>query len=167
MRFLMALTTWIVFVGGLFGYTTWRDAKVPVGGAEAKMTIASEGAYSLEITPSFSLEEDPFALQTGSESAAPLELKLNGRLLPVPIENVRRGQPLKIDGIEGVVVGNNEIHLKASPPVGDTVLDNCVRIRLLEEGAAVADTTIWGSRGALVSGTVAFTITEEEAEHAH
>ncbi|KJR99021.1 MAG: hypothetical protein VR65_18360 [Desulfobulbaceae bacterium BRH_c16a] len=167
MRFLMVLTAWVVFVGGLFGYTTWRDAKVPVGGTEARMARASEGAYSLEITPTFSLEEDPFALQTGSGSASPLELRLNGRLLPVPVESVRRGQPLKLDGIEGVVVGNNEIHLKASPPIGDAVLDHCVRIRVLEKGVALADVTVWGSRGALVSGTVAFTITEEEAEHAH
>ena len=166
MRFLISIAVWVGFVGGLFLYTGWRDARV-VSGTEVKTAAAAHRQYAIEITPTFSLEEDPFALRTDSGTEAPLELRLNGRLLPVPVENLRRGRPLKIEGVEGVVVGGNEIHIKASPPTGEGELDNCVRLRLFEEGVAVADATVWGSQGALVSGTVPFTISKEEADHGH
>lgn len=166
MRFIIAIAIWLVFVGGLFLYTGWRDAQA-VKGTEVKMAAAAPREYAIEITPTFSPEEDPFALRTGSGVEAPLELRLNGRLVKVPVENVRRGRPVKVEGVKGVVVGNNEMHVKASPPTGESQLDNGVRLRLLEDGVAVADATVWSSQGALVSGTVPFTITGEEAEHGH
>ena len=40
MRFLISIAVWVVFVGGLFLYTGWRDAKV-VSGTEVKTAAAA------------------------------------------------------------------------------------------------------------------------------
>ncbi len=167
MRFLLALAAWVVFVGGLYSYTAWRDARVvESGGTAAAAPPAAERKYDLEITTTFSLEEDPFALRTDGGGSEPLELRLNGRPVPVPVDEIRRGRPLKLEGFAGTVRGRNEIHVRASPPVDET-LDNGVRIRIFEDGAAIADATIWGGGGALVSGTVPFSTTGEEQKHDH
>jgi hypothetical protein len=44
-------------------------------------------------------------------------------------------------------------------------LDHGLRVRLLDSGATVTDQTIWGSRGAVVAGTVTFTLAAAKEDH--
>ena len=169
MRFLLCIFLWIFFVGGLWAYTWQRDAGLPEGPARVAALETLSGDYVLEITPGFSIEKDPFALAVDDGAGSPgLEIRLNGSEIIVDVENISRGNVIRIR--EGLVLtaGFNEFYVKASPPVSEAHLDHGLRIRLLENGAPVADRTVWGSRGAVVAGSVSFNLAaQEEDEHDH
>ena len=63
MRFLMVVAIWIVIVGGLWNYISHRDAKRELIVAATPIDLTIEGQYALEITPTFSTEDDPFETQ--------------------------------------------------------------------------------------------------------
>jgi hypothetical protein len=167
MRFLLVIAVWLVIVGGLYRYIAWRDAAVAPPSGEVAVTQASAGEFSLEITPTFSLEEDPFALTSGEGVDSSLAVRLNGRLLQVPAAELQRGRPYVVTRMDGVLLGHNEIHIKASPPVAEGALDHALRIRVLDRGTVLADHSIWGGDGELVSGTIGFDTKEKEAGHDH
>ena len=168
MRLILVVIIWIVIVGGMWTYVWQRDASVVGSAAETPIIELSSQQYSLEITPTFSVEEDPFALNTSDTGSEQLELRLNGKLLTFANILLERGQVQLIDNLKGVVNGHNEIYLKASPPVSQFMLNHGIRVRLLENGAAIVDHTIWNSQGSLVSGTIAFeTGLTKEDDHDH
>ncbi len=155
MRFILSLLIWVVFVGGLYLYTTGRDrSSARISAAPAP--IEKEAApIRLELTPTFSAQEDPFALKTNKQSE-PFEIRLNGSIVPVENLALTRGKTIIIDDISAVSGALNELFVKASPPVSESSLGHGVRVRLLSRGGALADETIWSSGGGLVSGTVSF-----------
>jgi hypothetical protein len=163
MRFLLVIAIWVVMVGGLSRYIAWRDRAVAAPVAELAAVRASAGEFSLEVTPTFSLEEDPFALQTGEAPVSALEVRLNGRPLAIAIDDMHRGRPFTLAALEGVQAGRNEIHVQASPPVAENSLVHGLRIRVIDRDAVLVDDTVWGGGGALVSGTVGFATMEKEA----
>ncbi len=166
MRFFMVLVIWIVFIGGLRLYTWQRDAAIVKTVSTAYTETVLERVYSLEITPTFSIAEDPFALQTDDTSESLLEIRLNGKKINIPDEQMSRGTVLRIEKISGVLAGFNEIYIKASPPLTENMLDHGIRIRLLEEGAVVVDDTVWNTHGSLVSSTISFKMASmEEKNH--
>lgn len=167
MRFLLVLAIWLVIVGGLYQYIAWRDraANVPAAGVAAVQI--SSGEITLEITPTFSLEEDPFALKSGEGGDTSLEIRLNGKLLAVSPADLQRGRPFAIAAANGILVGRNEIHVKASPPVAEGSLDHALRVRVIERDAVLTDHSLWSSGGAVISGAVGFDIREKEAGHDH
>ena len=168
MRFLLTILIWVLFVGGLWAYTWHRDAGFPAGPHETGPVETLAGEFSLEITPTFSIEPDPFALQSESREAASLELSLNGRAIETAPETLSRGKTIQIHGLSGLQTGFNEIYVKASPPVTENMLAHGVRITVLDQGIALVDQTVWGGRGALVSGTVSFKLesaTKEDHDH--
>jgi len=155
MRFLLCLIIWVVFVGGLYAYTEQRDHGYVAESAVAEVEEKSPGLLSIELTPTFSVEDDPFALQTQQQNA-PFDLRLNG--VPVDIANlpITRGQTLLIRDLEVALSDYNELFIKASPPVAESHLNHGIRLRLLNRDQVLADQTIWSSGGGLVSGTVPF-----------
>lgn len=167
MRFLLVIAVWVVIVGGLYQYIAWRDGAAATPVAEIAVAQASSGEFSLELTPTFSLEEDPFALKGGEGADSPLEVRLNGSLLAVPAAELQRGRPFVIAVVDGVLLGHNEVHVKASPPVAESSLDHALRIRVLDRDAVLADHSIWGGDGELISGSVGFDTREKEAGHDH
>lgn len=167
MRFLLVMAIWMVIVGGLYRYIAWRDGAVATPAAEVAVARASSGEFSLELTPTFSLEEDPFALKSGEGADSPLEIRLNGRLLAIPAAELQRGRPFVVSAVDGILLGRNEIHVKASPPVAESALDHALRIRVLDRDVALVDHSIWGGDGELISGTVGFDTKEKEAGHDH
>jgi len=169
MRFLLIIFVWIFFVGGLWAYTANRDASLPAGPAQVADREVLTGAYVLEITPSFSIEKDPFALALDDAPQAPgLEVRLNGQALTVDPGKILRGKVIRITEGFAPTVGFNEFYVQASPPMSEIHLDHGLRVRLLDRGAPVVDHTIWGSRGAVVAGTVNFTLaTPKEDDHDH
>ena len=160
MRFLLTILIWIIFVGGLWGYTTQRDAALPKGPAQVAAPKILTGSYVLEITPSFSIEKDPFALalDDNESQSRGLEIRLNGRTLGVAAEQIKRGKVIQITKNLKLSQGFNEFYVKASPPMAEIDLDHGLRVRLLERGVPVVDQTVWGSSGSVVAGTVSFSL---------
>lgn len=161
MRFFLSLIIWLVIVGGLFLYTWQRDAALPTGPAVVAAAKQAEVNYILEITPTFSIVEDPFALQSDTDKTALLELRLNGQSLAAPAVDMRRGEVIRIRDLSELQVGFNEFYISASPPIAENMLDHGIRVRLLGGSNVLLDDTIWASRGAVVSGTINFTLAAE------
>nr|WP_320192558.1 hypothetical protein [uncultured Desulfobacter sp.] len=169
MRFLLCLFVWLFLVGGLWAYTANRDASLPEGPAQVADREVLTGEYILEITPGFSMEKDPFALTIDDTSQSTgLEVHLNGQALAVNPGEILRGKVIRITKGLSPTAGFNEFYVQASPPMSEINLDHCIRVRLMENGVPVADQTIWGSSGAVVAGTVGFTLAApKEDDHDH
>lgn len=167
MRFLLAIVIWIVFVGGLKLYTVKRDSVLPTEPAAPQQLALAGGDYSIRLTPTFSVERDPFALQTEADNSSGFDLTLNGSPLDVSSDQVRRGEMFELTGIKNILHGHNELYIKASPPLGESMLDQAIRIQVFESNVLIASQTIWGEKGSLVSGTVNFTISAKEHGHGH
>ncbi|WP_321492132.1 hypothetical protein [uncultured Desulfobacter sp.] len=169
MRFLLCILIWIFFVGGLWAYTAQRDASLPKGTAPVADRDVLTGEYVLEITPGFSIDKDPFALSLDDAPQSPgLEVRLNGQALTVGSGEISRGKVIRITEGLTPTAGFNEFYVQASPPMSETHLDHGLKIRFLDRGSPVIDQTVWGSRGALVAGTVSFSLTaHKEDNHDH
>jgi hypothetical protein len=168
MRFFLSLFIWLVIVGGLFLYTWQRDAGLPQGPSIVEAAKHVKGDHLLEITPTFSVVKDPFALQSDTDETALLELRLNGKNLEAPAMDMRRGEVIRIRGLTELQVGFNEFYISASPPITENMLDHGIRVRLLDGSSVLLDDTIWASSGALVSGTINFTLAAEtDDDHEH
>jgi hypothetical protein len=167
MRFLLCLVIWVVFVGGLYAYTEQRDRSFATENVVVKVEKRSAERISIELTPTFSVEEDPFALQT-QEPKAPFDLRLNGMTVDIATLPITRGQTLFIRDLEVTLSDHNELFIKASPPVAESHLNHGIRLRLLNKDRVLADQTIWSSGGGLVSGTVPFELPVlPEIDHDH
>ncbi len=167
MRFTLTLLAWIVMVGGLSLYMSGRETATAIERAPVSATTAV-GSYDVELTTTFSVEQDPFALQLDDSGSDALTVRLNGTALALTSGTLSRGQVLRIEAIPGVVDGSNELYVEASPPVEEAGLDQGIRVRVLHDKQILVDQTLWGEQGALVSGSVAFSsVFEEEDDHDH
>lgn len=165
MRFILSIGIWIVLVGGLWLFTWQRDQAV-VTATQINLDRDVDQIFTLELTTTFDTEKDPFALQIDEEDSSEIELRLNGDNLALPADTVKRGIPMRIDDVRGVILGHNDIYVKASPPVNESDLQQGVRIRILENETVISEQTLWNSGGGLVSGGFGFTY-EEHGENNH
>jgi hypothetical protein len=166
MRFLMVVAIWIVIVGGLWNYISHRDAKRELIVAATPTELTVDGLYSLELTPTFSTEDDPFALTTSENTASSFEVKLNGNALDFGVSEFQRGATIRDEKVDGVLTGHNEIYINASPPLSENTLEHGIRIKFFQDDTLIVDETVWADHGALVSGTISFNHSEtEEANH--
>lgn len=167
MRFLLCLVIWIVFVGGLYAYTEKRDRTSAPERVAAAVAEQEQEHISIELTPTFSVEDDPFALKT-EEQTGPFELRLNGRAIETSDLAISRGQTLLIADQGVTLADHNEVYIKASPPVSESNLTHGIRLRLLDRERILADQTVWSSGGGLVSGTISFSLNDTpDTDHDH
>ncbi len=168
MRFLLVVTIWIVIVGGLWTYISHRDAKRELIVATTPIYLALEGQFSLEITPTFSTEADPFALTTSGSNASLFEVRVNGKMLNMGALEFQRGETIRNTKVGGILTGHNEIYVNASPPLSENTLEHGIRVKFYQDDTLIVDRTVWADQGALVSGTVSFNHSQtEEASHDH
>lgn len=158
MRFLLTFLIWITFVGGLWMYTWQRDTELPKRVSVPEPVNMIAGNYTFEITPTFSIEPDPFALQSDITRPESIFLRINGQRLEAPDGEIRRGRVVKITRIPELFAGWNELVVDAGPPVSEYDLDHGVRVRVLEKEDILVDNTLWAGSGARVSGTIRFKI---------
>ena len=144
-------------MGGLWLYTSQRDAGIAQVSREVKQANLARGDFAIELTTTFSSEADPFALQTGKQEAGGIELRLNGSKLHLPVEQPQRGETVHLTAVQGVVSGHNEIFVQASPPLAEAHLDHGLRLRLLADGSPIADHTFWSESGANIANSFSFT----------
>ena len=168
MRFFLVALIWVVIVGGLWGYISNRDARRQQAAPVASIDLSVSGNFAIEITPTFSTEQDPFALTTSQTETQPVDISLNGSPLVLPTEELIRGEMIRLESVPGVLAGHNEIYLSASPPLSESNLEQGVRIKVYEDSTLLADDTVWAEQGALVSGTVSFSLKRQEGDdHGH
>jgi len=167
MRFLLVALLWLIIIGGLRMYFTEHQGNAVVPSVSSAPTPAS-GGYRLALTPTFSVEPDPFALQTDSNKDTGVIIRINGQPLNLGDRTLREGKVLLLEGLSGVNQGNNDIFVQASPPVAESGRSQGLRVQLFVDETALLDTTLWSAEGALVSGTVPFAVPmSKEAAHAH
>lgn len=168
MRFLLVVTVWVIIVGGLWSYISNRDDRRLQIVAKAPVDLSVEGQFAIEVTPTFSNEDDPFALTTNDSTEPPLEIKLNGKAIDTKGAEVLRGQTIRFEDVVGLLAGHNEIYVHASPPISENTLEHGIRLKLFEDATVVVDQTIWTGQGALVSGTISFSHSQsQEGGHDH
>ena len=168
MRFALAALIWLIMVGGLTLYIQQRDRRLPPPVRTPAAEAVPMEDYTLEITPTFSPEPDPFALQGDPAAAASLLVRLGERELFRSGRALPAGKTVSLHRVAGLVAGHNELYLQATPPVSEALMDHAVRVRLLQGNREVFDQTLWGSSGARVAGTIPFTLDKSgEAGHDH
>ncbi len=168
MRFLMVVAIWIVIVGGLWSYISHRDAKRELIVASTPIDLTVAGQYAIEITPTFSTENDPFALKTSDNAMSSFQVKLNGSALDMNVLELQRGKTIRNEAIGTALSGHNEIFVNASPPVSESALEHGIRVKFYQDNTLIVDKTIWADQGALVSGTISFNHSQtEETSHDH
>lgn len=168
MRFLLVVTIWVVIVGGLWSYISHRDARRQQITANTPVDLSVEGQFAIEVTSTFSTEDDPFALTTSDSNSPPFEIKINGTTIDMNASEVLRGQTIRHENVDGVLAGHNEIYVTASPPLSENTLEHGIRVKLYEDSTLVVDKTVWANQGALVSGTISFSHSQqEEGNHDH
>ena len=168
MRFIMVALIWLILIGGLSFYIQQRDSRI-IPKAQAQISVELDSAaFALEVTPTFGAEADPFALLDEGQSPATLVVRLGGQDIYRGEQPLARGETLRIEPLQGLVVGNNELFFDASPAFEESHLTHALRVRLLRGGVTQLDRTLWSEAGAKVSGTIDFTLEEAaETDHDH
>ncbi len=162
MRPLIVIIVWIILIGGLTLYMRGRDEAAPV---QTFQVEKAEGTYSLDVTTTFAVEPDPFAVDLGTDDKAPaLVVKINGVTVLERTERVPAGAPIRLDDIPGILEGTNEFYVEANPPVGNMGKSYAVRIRIMRDGITVADHTEWSRPGEKIAA--AFPLETGEASAA-
>mgnify|MGYP006306966333 CR=1 FL=1 len=163
-RIATAMAVCILFLSGVTWYMSSRNLGKS-GESNAVELQAAEARYDLEVTPTFSAKRDPFALRTDDrEEEAALSVRLGDREILAVKQDAPAGQPIVVHHIEGLVRGWNELYLQAAPPADAYGVRHFVHMRLLRDGAPVAEKTFWSDGGALVAGSVKFRVEEAEGE---
>ncbi|MGB3222572.1 MAG: hypothetical protein WBB23_07205 [Desulforhopalus sp.] len=166
MRFVLTALIWLLLLGGLSLYIFQRDRRTQAPIQAPVMQEASGQNFILEITPTFSPQPDPFALQGEAGDSPSLVVRTSRQELFRAEADLERGVPVQVQPVHGLVEGRNELYLQGTPPLSEAHRDHAVRVRLLQDSRVVTDQTIWGGGGTGVAGTISFTLTPM-AENAH
>jgi hypothetical protein len=170
-RIILAFFIWIVILTGLNLYMKGLNES-PQSQAFTFQLREAQAHYALEVTTTFSVEPDPFALQTDTsgESTA-LLVRLGGKTILHQTGSVEAGVPLRVEPVPGLVQGLNEFYVEASLPMEKTGKSFALRMRLLQDNQPVTDQTFWSDTAGKVAGTFGVTIEAEtekqEQDHAH
>ena len=169
MRPLLAIAVWVVLIGGLSWYMQTRQEVRAVAGFQP---TALETKLTLEVTPSFAVRPDPFALQTDEgDKAVALLIRLNGRDVLKKSEKLAGGSQIKVDDVQGLVEGRNEFYVEANPPLNEASQSHAVRIRVKRENETLAERTLWSEPGSRIAATFSLEVKPTEPvqddEHGH
>ncbi len=169
MRIFLTILVNIVFIGGLTLYMNSRTDALPAP-RETVKTETARTNYSLEITTTFAVEPDPFAIRTDDSAAAPaLLVRLGDREILRKTDRMEGGFPLAAD-LPPLNPGNHEIWFEASPPLEASGKSQAIRVRVLADGNPVTDKTFWSAPGGNVSDILRFAVEaprEKEVGHDH
>ncbi len=156
-RLVLVAVIWVVIFGGTGMFLRMDTPAAPSAAMHEPDVREAGGNFSLEITTSFALARDPFALTAGVENTDPLVVTLSGKEL-FSAESLPSGETLIISPLKGVVKGGNEFFVQASPPVDDTGQSHALRLRFLRGGAVLAEKTFWSDDGAAIAGALHVTV---------
>lgn len=143
-RFVYVILIWVALIGLLLGFLHFRGL-----GAEAttyQPRPEAAGTYRLEVTATFTVEPDPFALTLNSDEQPPaLLVQLAGRDIIRITDKLLQGEPLTVEPLEGLKTGPNEFFIRATPGPEDAGRSQALRLRLLYGDAVLTDQTVWST----------------------
>lgn len=148
----------------LGGAGVFLREKQPEAGLPAFHYTQASEQYSLELTPTFSLEKDPFALNTDDSPA--MVVTLGGKEL-LALDSAAAGEPVLLEEVRGLVKGMNEFFITATPSGAAASAAQALRVRLLQGGQPVADESYWTSHGLPVKAVFRVALEGAEKEGAH
>lgn len=150
----------LILTVGLLAGTKWflaLSATDALANAEIVL-IPAPGEYSVDLTLSFDAGPDEFSLDV--DDAPSLIVQLNGEEVLKRTDTVSASDsPVVLENVSGVVVGTNEFYLQASPSeLG--IISTCIRVRVLRDGAMVAEDTLWSEPGEAIQGVVRMEVSQ-------
>lgn len=170
MRLVSVALVWVIIIGSVFLYMDQRARNV----VSSTVTIlepspkAAAKPVTFDITTTFSVETDPFALTAGSDNAGHgLILKLGDTMLVNTSEHVQAGIPLSSQPVKGLTAGRHEAYLQASPSNEDGSAHMAARLRIFEGEQLLKEKTFWADPGERISGVLDFELHETGAGEDH
>jgi hypothetical protein len=164
MRFLLVLLVWVVFVGGVTVYVMKRET---VQSVDERKREEARSAFALELTTSFDVTPDPFALETKESTG--IVVRAGGRAI-AQRDELEAGTTLRIAPIPGLIQGSNEFYIEANPPLDESNRPHALQIRILRGDVLVVERILWAEPGSRVASTFVLDTTEadhEESKHDH
>lgn len=160
MRFILTAVVWIIIMSAVTLLFSARGAN-----SEAAQTEIIKLSYpvSFEVTTTFSVEKDPFALNIGEEKAA-FSISLDG-------ENVYSTEEGISDRVTfvtheyNVAPGKHEVFIKANQ--SEKGLSHAVRVRVLVAGNPLSDETYWFSADQTINASHIFTLETKDEKNEH
>ncbi|AFM26949.1 hypothetical protein [Desulfomonile tiedjei] len=169
MRPILAILVWILILGGVAGYLHTREDKRAV--AEFRPTAAA-GHFTLEIVATTKLEPDPFALLAHpDDKPMSLIVKINGEQVLAKDDNQAQGTPLRLEDVQGLTEGQNELYVEANPPLESAGRAHAYRVTIKRDGETIAEETLWSEPGLRLATSLSLNIPpadhEAKTDHGH
>ncbi len=168
MRVVVApLLIWIIGMGGLSLYMHEREVARAQENAEMMVQRTPEGAFGLDITLSFTAQPDSFGVKT-DEKPTSLLVRLNGKEILRRDDEVAAGIPVLVEPVRGLVEGVNEFYVESSPPSGEALRAQPVRLRCFRDGKELTEQTNWTEVGGNISAAFSINLrTDPQREGSH
>jgi len=159
MRFLLTAVVWVVIFGLISFIFSLRGAEKMAEQVEKQAHIE----VSFEITPTFAVEKDPFALDIGEDRGA-FEIMLDGKTILSKTEGIKDRVSFTTDTYD-LTEGKHELFIKANP--SSTGISNAVRIKALVHGNPVSDETFWFEKDQVVNAAHIFELEIKGGQDEH
>ena len=160
MRFILTAAVWIVIMSAVSLLFSTRGSEAIT---KEVAQIDKTDIVAFEITTTFSVEKDPFALDLGTGGGA-FEIILDGATIFSTEDGVKDRVTFLTDE-QKISSGKHELFIKANPSSSD--LSNSVRIRVLSDGNPVTDETFWFAPGQIINAAHLFNLEREDDKDEH
>jgi hypothetical protein len=150
MRPLLALVLSTVILGSVWLYL--RSASHRSAPNRAHPIQQAEGKFDVEITLSFDAGPDAFAL-SGADGPS-LIVEHLGKTILRRSDAIAAGTAVVVENVAHVQQGKNSFFVRCTPRSAEGDIARAVRVRILRDGAPVADATLWSAPGAPCDGVV-------------
>ena len=165
MRFIYVFLIWFVLLGGMKWFLKARSSHAVLVIPERVMAT---GQYRLEVTTTFAVAPDPFALVIDANvPPAALVVSLQGQEILKVTDRLEAGKAILVEPVPGLKEGRNEFFVKAHPPKAHHGQSHALRLRLLRDDVVVGEHSVWSIPPAPLVGAVVFDAGAESAENEH
>jgi hypothetical protein len=165
MRFIAIIIIWVVLIGGLKLFLGHRQALVPL---QSQIRNQVTGDYRLDLTSTFTAQEDPFALNVDqTESTSAVVIQLGGQDIFPKNKTIEAGKVLNVRDLPDLVLGRNEFYIEVNPPTDQAQKAQAVRLRFFQGDQLMQQKSFWSEPGERLAGTFTVTIAEAHENHDH
>lgn len=167
-RIATALLLWVIVLGGLNLYMKRFETSDPDAASSSRQRLAQvEAPYAMELTTTFDVEPDPFALTVNaSKEPAGLVVQLQGHEVLRKGGEVEAGTPIVLNPVPGLVRGLNEFFVEANMPLDSIGKSYALRLRLMQAGSLVTEETFWSEGGNRITGLLRVSLENDNQDGA-
>ena len=158
-RPLLVLGLALGILGTLAIYARFLASLPTVEPAHDRLVQPAAAKFSLEITCSCPVEADAFSL----DSASGVSVRFLGKEI-VSRERHAGTEPLVVNDLPGIESGNCTFSVRAIPAAGNIGRPNALRLKLLGNGEAIAEQTIWSRSEEPIVGELVLKVPKENAK---